>query len=73
MFPQRPGILPPSPCTRLVDVCGQGPGQRSISRFESLLTAEGLGVSLQEEASVFCRLTVKILEARSLPRADLCE
>ncbi|XP_001080051.2 cytosolic phospholipase A2 delta [Rattus norvegicus] len=25
----------------------------------------------QEEASVFCQLTVKILEARSLPRADL--
>ncbi|XP_028622678.1 cytosolic phospholipase A2 delta [Grammomys surdaster] len=25
----------------------------------------------QEEASVFCRLTVKVLEARNLPRADL--
>ncbi|XP_052037424.1 cytosolic phospholipase A2 delta [Apodemus sylvaticus] len=25
----------------------------------------------QEEASVFCQLTVKVLEARSLPRADL--
>lgn len=27
----------------------------------------------EEEASVFWRLTVKVLEARSLPRTDLCK
>ncbi|XP_034351965.1 cytosolic phospholipase A2 delta [Arvicanthis niloticus] len=39
--------------------------------MESLSPERLPGRPHQEEASVFCRLTVKVLEARNLPRADL--